>query len=103
MNGTFSGEYLFEAILFVGTAKGQVNPWRSEVQIDQAGMMTGLRHAPCEIDGGQSFAFSGTWTGDQHYASFGALIAEATTQDLVLFYGEAGGLGHKDQAGLCGW
>ena len=83
MNGTFSGEYLFEAILFVDTAKRQINPGRSEVQIDQTSMMAGLGHAPCEIDGGQGFTFSRTWTGDQHYSSLGALIAEAATQDLL--------------------
>jgi hypothetical protein len=58
--------------------------------------MTGLRHAPCKIDGGQGFAFTWAWTGDQYYASFGMLVAEATMQDFVLFYSEAGRLGHKD-------
>lgn len=96
MKCAFSGEHLFEAVLFGGAAKRQGNAGRSEVQIYETGMMTGLRHAPCEIDGGQSLAFTRAWTGNQYDASFGVLIAKAAIQDFVPFYCEAGGLCHKN-------
>jgi len=75
MNGASSGEYLFEATLFDGAAERQRNSGRAEVHIDQASVPPNLCHAPREIDGGQCLSVAGAWTGDQHYAPIGMLIA----------------------------
>ncbi|OJV39426.1 MAG: hypothetical protein BGO25_01005 [Acidobacteriales bacterium 59-55] len=60
-------------------------------------MPTGFCHTPGEIDGGQGLTLAGAWAGDQDYASFWMLIAQATMQNLILFYGKTSGFGHEDQ------
>src|ERR1700722_8697147 len=69
LDRSLTSDDVFHAILVEGTIQRSRDSGSPEIQFDQTGILSRLREAPCEINGGKCLAFPRAWACDEYHST----------------------------------